>query len=194
MMQQHKPAPRRNTRDNLKDAAIRLGARDGIDGASIRTIAREVGVTEGAVYKHFANKEELIREAYTSVVEEMARDKAVLVKADLPFEHAVRAWVKLTYEYFDANQDAFTYVLLMPHRFADSLGEIYTRQGHMFRAFIVRAQENKQILAMDPDLAVAVFTGIVLNIPRLINEGALQGPALPYAPEIADAVIRVFAR
>lgn len=192
-MQQEKPATRRNTRDNLKDAAIRLGARDGIDGASIRTIAREVGVTEGAVYKHFANKEELIREAYTSVVEEMARDKAVLVKADLPFEHAVRAWVKLTYQYFDANQDAFTYVLLMPHRFADALGEIYTRQGHMFRAFIVRAQENRQIREMDPDLAVAVFTGIVLNIPRLINEGALQGPAVSYDQEIADAVIRVFA-
>jgi len=38
-----------------------------------------------------------------------------------------------------------------------------------------------------------VFTGCVLNIPRLINEGALQGPALAYAEEIAEAVNRVFA-
>ncbi len=186
--------PRRNTHDDLRDAAIRLGVRDGIDGASIRTIAREVGVTEGAVYKHFANKEELIREAYSSVVEEMARDKAVLVKTDLPFEHAARAWVKLTYQYFDANADAFTYVLLMPHRMSESLGEVYTKQGQMFRSFIVRAQQNKQIRDMDPDLAVALFTGIVLNIPRLINEGALSGPALAYADEIAQAVNRVFTR
>lgn len=187
------PPKRRNTRFDLREAAIRLGARDGIDGASIRTIAREAGVTEGAVYKHFENKDDLIRDAYTTIVEEMARDKAVLVKTELPFEHAVRAWVKLTFEYFDGNRDAFTYVLLMPHRMADTLGEIYTKQGTLFRSFLIRAQDNNQVRQMDPDLAVALFTGCVLNIPRLINEGALQGPASDYADEIADAVIRMLA-
>ncbi len=192
-MQNPDPAPRRSTRENLKDAAIRLGVRDGIDGASIRTIAREVGITEGAVYKHFTNKDELIRAAYTGVVEEMARDKSVLVKTDLPFEHAVRAWVKLTYQYFDSNAEAFSYVLLMPHRMAETLGEVYTKQGRLFRSFITRAMQNNQIRTMDPDLGVALFTGLVLNIPRLINDGSLVGPASGYADEIADAVIRVFA-
>lgn len=192
-MQNPDPAPRRSTRENLKDAAIRLGVRDGIDGASIRTIAREVGITEGAVYKHFTNKDELIRAAYTGVVEEMARDKSVLVKTDLPFEHAVRAWVKLTYQYFDSNTEAFSYVLLMPHRMAETLGEVYTKQGRLFRSFITRAMQNNQIRTMDPDLGVALFTGLVLNIPRLINDGSLVGPASGYADEIADAVIRVFA-
>ncbi len=187
------PAPKRNTRDSLREAAIRLGVRDGIDGASIRTIAREVGITEGAVYKHYANKDELIREAFTSVVEEMARDKSVLVKSDLPFDHAVRAWVKLTYQYFDQNAEALSYVLLMPHRMAETLGEIYTKQGLLFRAFITRAMQNNQVRTMDPDLGVALFTGLVLNIPRLINEGALESPAVDYADEISDAVLRVFA-
>lgn len=183
----------RSTRDELREAAIRLGVREGIEGASIRTIAREVGITEGAVYKHYANKDELIREAYTSVVEGMARDKSVLVKTDLPFELAVRAWVKLTYEYFDENPEAFSYVLLMPHRMAERLGEIYTKQGRLFRAFLVRSMQEKQIREMDPDLGVALFTGLVLNIPRLINDGSIQGPAANYAEEIADAVMRVFA-
>lgn len=184
---------RRNTRFELRDAAIRLGAQKGIEAASIRTIAREAGVTEGAVYKHFQNKDDLIRDAYTAVVEEMARDKSVLVDTEIPFEHAVKAWIKLTFKYFDANHDAFTYVLLMPHRMADTLGDVYTMQGDLFRAFIVRAQQNKQIRAMDPDLAVALFTGCVLNIPRLINEGALEGPAEKYADEIAGAVLKVFS-
>lgn len=188
-----KPTSGRSTRDELRDAAIRLGVRSGIDGASIRNIAREVGITEGAVYKHYSNKDELIREAYTSVVEGMARDKEVLVKTDLPFELAARAWVKLTYQYFDENAEAFSYVLLMPHRMADRLGEIYTKQGRMFRAFLVRAMEEKQIRKMDPDLGIAIFTGIVLNIPRMINDGSIQGPAINYAEDIADAVIRAFA-
>ena len=184
---------RKNTRLDLRHAAIRLGARDGIHAASIRTIAREAGVTEGAIYKHFVNKDDLIRDAYTAIVNEMARDKSVLVKSDLPFVHAVRAWVKLTYEYFDGNRDAFSYVLLMPHRMADTLGEIYTMQGLLFREFIVNAQRTNQVRQMDPDLAVAIFTGCVLNIPRLINEGALKAPALEYADEITETVLKIFA-
>lgn len=184
---------RKNTRLDLREAAIRLGAREGIHAASIRTIAREAGVTEGAVYKHFTNKDDLIRDAYTTIVDEMARDKEVLVRADLPFEHAVRAWVKLTYEYFDGNRDAFTYVLLMPHRMADTLGPVYTKQGVLFRSFIARAQQNNEARTMDLDLAIALFTGCVLNIPRLINEGALEGPALQYADEITEVVLKAFA-
>jgi len=184
------PQPR-NTRFDLRNAAIRLGVRDGIHAASIRTIAHEAGVTEGAVYKHFQNKDDLIRDAYTTIVEEMARDKSVLVKTDLPFEHAIRAWVKLTYEYFDGNSDAFTYVLLMPHRMANTLGEVYTKQGQLFRSFIIRSQQSNQVRAMDPDLALAMFTGVVLNIPRLINEGDLEGPAAQYADEIADTVLNM---
>ncbi len=185
--------PKRNTRFDLQEAAVRLGARNGIEGASIRTIAREAGVTEGAVYKHFQSKDDLIRAAYTTIVDEMARDKAVLVKTNLPFEHAVRAWVKLTFEYFDGNRDAFTYVLLMPHRMAETLGEIYTKQGVLFREFITNAQKKNQACDMETDLAIAIFTGCVLNIPRLINEGALEGPAMRYADEVADTVIKVFA-
>ncbi|MEX0876918.1 MAG: TetR/AcrR family transcriptional regulator [Phycisphaerales bacterium] len=188
---QDKHRPKRNTRIDLRDAAIRLGAREGIDGASIRTIAREVGVTEGAVYKHFANKDELIREAYTSIVEEMARDKAVLVNSDLSFQEAIVEWVKLSYQYFDANPDAFTYVLLMPHRLADTLGDVYTSQSRVFRAFIIRAQQSGEIRALDPDLVIAIVSGVIVNIPRLINEGSLPGPAEGYARVIAETIIRI---
>lgn len=184
---------RLDTRLELQNAAIRLGVREGIHGASVRTIAREAGVTEGALYKHFGNKDDLIREAYTAIVEEMARDKQVLLKADLPFVHALKAWVKLTFEYFDGNRDAFTYVLLMPHQMAGKLGAIYNKQGDVFRLFLEQAQERGEAKQMDTDLAYALFTGVVLNIPRLINEGVLKGPALQYGDEIAEVVVELLA-
>lgn len=185
---------RMDTRVELRNAAVRLGVREGVQGASIRTIAREAGVTEGAVYKHFVNKDELIREAYTAIVEEMARDKLVLLRADLPFVHALRAWVKLTFEYFDGNRDAFTYVLLMPQHMAGAIGEVYNSQGDVFRAFLKKAQERGEAKGMDLGLGYALFTGVVLNIPRLINEGTLEGPAERYGDEIAEVVIQMLAK
>ncbi|MFK7759626.1 MAG: TetR/AcrR family transcriptional regulator [Phycisphaerales bacterium] len=185
--------PRKNTRLELQDAAVRLGVRDGVQSASIRTIAREAGVSEGAVYKHFDSKDDLIREAYTAIVEEMARDKSVLLKADLPFEHALRAWVKLTFEYYDGNRDAFSYVLLMPHRMAGTLGDVYTKQGEIFRSFLENAQKKGEAKKMNLGVAYSLFTGCVLNVPRLINEGALEGPAQKYGDEIAEIMLKILA-
>lgn len=182
---------RKNTRVGLQDAAVRLGVRDGIQSASVRTIAREAGVTEGAVYKHFGSKNDLIREAYTAIVDEMARDKLVLMEAELPFTHAIRSWVKLTFKYFDGNRDAFTYVLLMPHQMAEALGDVYTKQGALFRDFLVAAQKRGEAKAMDIDFAYALFTGCVLNIPRLISEGVLDGPAMKYADETAEVLLGI---
>lgn len=45
-----------DTRGRILEAALGLFAREGYAGASIRKIAREVGITEGAIYAHFESK------------------------------------------------------------------------------------------------------------------------------------------
>ena len=45
-----------DTRGRILDAALESFAREGYAGTSIRKIAREVGVTEGAIYAHFESK------------------------------------------------------------------------------------------------------------------------------------------
>jgi len=47
------------TRSHLLDAAARVFARQGFDGASIDDIAAAAGFTKGAVYSNFKNKEDL---------------------------------------------------------------------------------------------------------------------------------------
>jgi AcrR family transcriptional regulator len=46
-----------DTKDALRQAALRLFARQGYAGTSIRAIAREVGLSESVLYAHFANKQ-----------------------------------------------------------------------------------------------------------------------------------------
>lgn len=50
----------RRTRDRILDAAIDLFARDGFDQTPVRRIAAAVGLTEGAVYRHFPGKEAIL--------------------------------------------------------------------------------------------------------------------------------------
>ena len=53
-------SPKRDLRQRqLLDAALRVFARDGFDGASVASIADEAGVAKGSVYLYFDSKEAL---------------------------------------------------------------------------------------------------------------------------------------
>lgn len=56
-----------DTRENILHAALRLFARDGYEAASVSLIASELGITKGALYKHYKNK----RDIFDSIVERM---------------------------------------------------------------------------------------------------------------------------
>src|SRR5262249_10424519 len=53
---------RQLTRDALLDAAASVFAKRGFHGASLDEIAATAGYTRGAIYKHFADKDELLHE------------------------------------------------------------------------------------------------------------------------------------
>jgi AcrR family transcriptional regulator len=57
----------KGTKEKIFDAAVDLFAEKGYDGASIRDIGRAVGITEGAVYKHYSGKEEILGSIFTYV-------------------------------------------------------------------------------------------------------------------------------
>jgi hypothetical protein len=48
------------TRQRALDAAVELADRDGIDAVSMRNLASRLGVVPMALYKHVANKEDLL--------------------------------------------------------------------------------------------------------------------------------------
>ncbi|HCY78649.1 MAG TPA: TetR/AcrR family transcriptional regulator [Clostridiales bacterium] len=58
-----------DTKEKILLTALRLFARDGYEAVSVSTIAGELGMTKGALYKHYKNK----RDIFDSIVERMHR-------------------------------------------------------------------------------------------------------------------------
>ena len=82
-----------NTKEKILTAALALFARQGYQATSVSTIASELKLTKGALYKHYKNKEDI----FTSILKKMGlnEEQIIPVKADagdLPFEK----------EFFDA--------------------------------------------------------------------------------------------
>jgi TetR/AcrR family transcriptional regulator, transcriptional repressor of bet genes len=77
------PRPPTITVDDLTDALIRVVVARGLDAVSIREVAREAGVSIGAVQHYFATKDDLLLAAYTRAI-----DQVVARARDLPQEPA----------------------------------------------------------------------------------------------------------
>lgn len=54
--------------DRILDAAARRIREEGLDGAAIVPVMRDAGLTHGAFYSHFANKDDLASAAFTRAI------------------------------------------------------------------------------------------------------------------------------
>jgi AcrR family transcriptional regulator len=84
-------------RDQLLTAALKVYATAGTRGATTRRIAREAGVNEVTLFRHFGSKEALIREAVSST-------NAAVAVARLPEqptdpERELAEWARLHYQF-----------------------------------------------------------------------------------------------
>ncbi|GAB3985013.1 TetR/AcrR family transcriptional regulator [Actinoallomurus acanthiterrae] len=92
---------RAETTREIKEIALRLMAAGGPDAISLRAIAREMGMTAGAIYSYFATRDDLITTLITDVYTELV-DRAEAARDAVPetdpggrvvaWAHAVREW------------------------------------------------------------------------------------------------------
>jgi AcrR family transcriptional regulator len=182
---------RQNRRAELILAAIHQVAGKGVKGTTVRQIAESAGMSEGAVYRHFASKDDLCQQAYLQIVAEMAADKQQIAASQLPLRDKFRKWVQVSYAYFDRFPEAFTYILLTAHELPEDQEGISTRQGRLLLPMLDQVPQNP-LQPMAAELMLCLFTGVLLNVPRQINTGVLQAPASQYTERVAQAVWRIF--
>ncbi|MBI1389326.1 MAG: TetR family transcriptional regulator [bacterium] len=58
----HKKVIMKNARDKILNAALKTFSRNGLSGSSTRAIAKEAGVNEVTLFRHFGNKKNLFAE------------------------------------------------------------------------------------------------------------------------------------
>ncbi len=90
-------------RNLILDAAAEIFARDGLEGTSMRALAREAGYTAGALYFHFDSKEAIyaaLLERSLAVLGKRTRDAA---DVDLPPRAALRAAAEAWFDFYAEN-------------------------------------------------------------------------------------------
>lgn len=180
------------TRVRIEREALRLFAKKGVEGTSIRDISLAVGVADAALYRHFPSKDDIARALFTTHYAAIARAIAEIGARRQPFATMAQDLVDLLCSLFDQEPDVFAFVLLNQHahlRFVSSEGNAVGA----LRDIMVAAQARQEIAIGDPDLAAAMALGTVLQPAVFKLYGRLPGPMRDLAPEITRAALRVLS-
>lgn len=82
--------PRSDIRPRIIQAARERFLQDGVDGASLRSIAGDAGTSIGMIYYYFPTKDDLFLGVVEDVYEKLLADLTVALSADVPADERIR--------------------------------------------------------------------------------------------------------
>jgi len=179
------------TRARIEAAALRLFVEQGVDATGIRDIAQAVGLSDGALYRHYPSKDELVwqlfREGFEGLAGELERLAATERGARLQVEAMVRGFCAL----YDADSLLFRFLLLVQHGQLQRVKPGMANPVESVRAVIARGMKRGEIAASDPDLATAMVMGLILQTATFKVYGRITKSMTALAPALADACRKV---
>jgi len=152
-----------DARDRIEQAAVRLFVEKGVAETSIRDIARAVGLSEGALYRHFEGKDELVWKAFERHYVAFAVTLQELADQESTARGKVAAMIRGFCRAHDDNPTLFKFLLFIQHGQLSKLEPGTLTPVEVMRSVLDKAIASREIPAQAPDLATALVFGVVLQ-------------------------------
>jgi AcrR family transcriptional regulator len=176
-----------DTRDRIERAAIRLFVDRGVRDTSVRDIARAVDLSEGALYRHFVSKDELVRSLFERHYVNFSRElQAVSGQEESP-RAKVAAMIQQFCRAHDENPTLFRFLLFVQHGQLAKLAPDALTPVRVIRDVLAAAIASGEIPEQDPDLATALLFGVVLEPVQFAAYGTLPGRMAPLCDRLVGA-------
>ena len=174
------------TRERIERVAMGLFVAQGVTETTIRDIAHGAGIAEGALYRHYRGKDELILDLFRRHYAAFARQLDALQAAAPHSRDKLAAMIEACCRVFDEDPVLFRFLLLVQHQ---SLRRIEGPDTpvEVVRAAIAGGMARGEILRGDPDLAAALVMGVIIQPATFKTYGRLPGPMAPLAGRLAAA-------
>jgi AcrR family transcriptional regulator len=148
---------------HIMRTAIHLFVKKGIDGTTIKDIAREARVAEGALYRHYKSKEELAWQLFTTHLSKFTADLMASVYPEPTPEKRIRKFVEESFKAYEEDPELYSYLILREHSELEKYARDYVHPGHVVIKIIEDGQKKGEIRSGDPYLLGAMFVGGVIR-------------------------------
>jgi AcrR family transcriptional regulator len=179
-------------RDDLITAALRLFAEKGIKATTVRDMAHEAGVTEGALYRHFESKEQLARALFAECARLFYQRLSAALEGVSGADNKLCALVQGFFGFAETHPAAYEYVMARHH---DDLGGLAPDQP-LPKDLIVKVIEEGiaagQLRPLDHELGAAMIVGICIRTIFFLDQGMIRDDREQVMREVCEALQRVF--
>jgi AcrR family transcriptional regulator len=161
-------------------SALKLFSRQGLAATSIRDIAEESGYTNPALYKHFVSKDELALQLFETCHVRVWSTCASALAGAHGFDEKLDAFLAAWLGLLDDEPEALAFL-------ADSARVLWPRSSAavrrntmigLARSLVLEATQVRTTgRGIDPDAAAAAVQGTLSELGRMIQVGAVTGPA-----------------
>lgn len=178
-----------DTKDRIDRAAIRLFARQGVDGTSIRQIAKEAKISLGALYNHYSSKESMVASLFSQNWAIVGLELRRISNENKTLDAQVREMVRYIFRFFERDWELAS--LTFSQRLTVIRSVQVTRDNPYlaFHRTIVAAMKRDEIPQQDPDIATAMVMGAIVQVIDTKLFGRIKNQLTPSTAQVASACL-----
>ena len=173
--------------DLVIHAARKLFVQKGYYAVPIPEIVKESGVSVGAIYLHFGNKENLAAAIYKKTLDDFLEQYNQRLVGQESTRQKLQAFAELVFEITENEPEMIKYMLSVrqcPH--PDCAAPLCsTRPFRMVQEFVAAGIAAGEVKSGDYMLSAVSYTGVILRAVELRLQKVLEQPL----PEIAAELI-----
>jgi AcrR family transcriptional regulator len=148
--------------DQPVTSSTQLVSNKGIRETTIKDIARAVGITEGAIYRHFDSKEQIVKSLFLNSSQEFYNHLSSALSKAQNFEEALKNLSEAFLNYAFTNPEAFKFINLFHYFKIDY--ELKLKDGKMPKDVIYEFFKSHEEIGIQPEYATALFIGTLERI------------------------------
>lgn len=177
--------------DNLCEAAMRVIAEDGVDNMTMDKIAETAGVAKGTIYNYFKNKDELLSDTESALLDPMVKKVMAIAVAESSALDKLREIAGLTLEHFNRYKKVL--ILIHESKISSILKDRkrFEKREKVISAIeeiIVPAMRRGELRTFPPRVVAEIFVGMIMSI----NISKITGGEERPLQQDLDTVMEIF--
>ena len=153
-----------------------------------REIAERAGVSEGALYRHYASKEELACSIFVTHLQQLTEELASAIAGAPDYRAKIRAFVETCLAAYEEDSKLFTYLIVSEYREFRTLPEGTRHPGHLAMEMIARGQEAGVLRPLEVHVAGSILVGSLVRICAAKMYGGVRNDLRTLAAGMADSL------
>lgn len=179
-------------RDDIREAALTLFSKRGIEATTTREIAERAGTAEGTLYRHFDGKEDLAHWLFGRCTEQLRETLIAAAEEHSDPTRRLDALVQGVFDFFTSKPTACTYLLSV--RNSDLLHRPGDRSSPPMQLFVETLKMGMSRGAFREESPVLLAGWILATIQRtllFLEEDVLSMPSPDVFDRTRKTVLRI---